>query len=131
MLAVTAALVVALGRLLRAASPEERLGALLDGIAGVFLAFIAFSKVLSPQYLVWLLPLILAAALRRARWTLTLTLVAFGLTQVLYPYAFGALARLQTWSFALVLARNLLLMALAAVFLPPPSPKAATSAALA
>jgi hypothetical protein len=131
LLAVTAALAVALGRVLRAASAEERLGALLDGIAGVFLAFIAFSKVLSPQYLVWLLPLILAAALRRGRWTLTLTLVAFGLTQILYPYAFGALARLQTWSFALVLARNLLLMALAAVILPPPSPRAAPSAALA
>jgi hypothetical protein len=119
-LAVLAALAVSIARLRRAGSPQERTCALVDGLVGLLLAFIAFSKVLSPQYLVWLLPLALLAALRRRGAALALVLAAFGLTQVIYPYSLGALARLEVWPYALVLARNLLLVALAAVLLRAP-----------
>jgi hypothetical protein len=119
-LAVLVALAVSIGRLRRAGSPQERTCALVDGLAGLLLSFIAFSKVLSPQYLVWLLPLALLAALRRRGTALALVLAAFGLTQIIYPYSLGALARLEIWPYALVLARNLLLVALAVVLLRAP-----------
>lgn len=119
-LAVLAALAISIARLRRAGSPQERTCALVDGLAGLLLAFIAFSKVLSPQYLAWLLPLALLAALRRRGAVLALLLAAFGLTQIIYPFSLGALERLEVWAYALVLARNLLLVALAAVLLRAP-----------
>jgi hypothetical protein len=119
-LAVLAALAMSVVRLRRAGSPQERTGALVDGLAGLLLAFMAFSKVLSPQYLVWLLPLAVLSALRRRGAALALLLAAFGLTQIIYPFSQGALARLEVWPYALVLARNGLLMALAAVLLRAP-----------
>jgi hypothetical protein len=90
----------------------------LCGCAAALVAFIAFGKVLSPQFMIWLIPLVPLVRGRRglaATGTLTVALV---LTQVWFPrrywdyvYAFrGADA---------VLARNLALVALLAVLLWP------------
>jgi hypothetical protein len=53
--------------------------ALLVASAAAVLAFVAFGKVLSPQYLIWLVPLL---AVTDARATLALLALALGLTQV-------------------------------------------------
>ena len=68
-------------------------------------------QVLSPQYLVWLLPFgpLLCAARRGASpW---IFLGALALTQVIYPATYSALQDLRPWACGLVLLRNALLVA--------------------
>jgi hypothetical protein len=84
--------------------------------------FVVTSKVLSPQYLLWLLPAaaaLLATAGPKRRtlsvWVGVL-LVATGLTQLVFPVFYGQLVRPGQWSGPVVLllaARNLLLVWLA------------------
>lgn len=82
-------------------------------------AFMVTSKVLSPQYLLWLLPLAAAATAvspqRSLRAWAALLLVATGLTQVVFPELYGHLTGdgELTRSVVVVLAlRNALLLAL-------------------
>ena len=100
---------------------EEPTAVLVEGMVAVLLAFMGLGKVFSPQYLVWLLPLGLVAALFRSRRAALAMLALFALTQVLYPYSYGALRRLETWSYALLLARNALLIGLGVFFALPPA----------
>jgi hypothetical protein len=76
-------------------------------------AFIALGKVLSPQYLVWLLPIVPLVRGRRGVAACILLLVAMGLTQAWFPYRYLDLAfgfdPLASW---LVVARDLTLVAL-------------------
>jgi uncharacterized membrane protein len=74
-------------------------------------AVIVFAKVLSPQYLVWLVPLV-AASWTRTRWAAVL-LPALALTQIWVPDRFRALQSLE-WPTWVLLARNLVLVALLA-----------------
>jgi hypothetical protein len=78
--------------------------------AAVLTAFVALGKVLSPQFLIWLVPLVPLAA--RAGAT-ALFLAALVLTQVWFPYRYWDLVRefdpFVSW---LVLARDLVLVAL-------------------
>ncbi len=81
-------------------------------------AFVAFGKVLSPQYLIWLVPLVPLVRGRRGLVATALLSAALVTTQVWFPVHY--------WSYAasfrlarVVLARNLLLVALlAALSLP-------------
>ena len=76
--------------------------------AAAVVAFAAFGKVLSPQFLIWLLPLVpLAGGLAAP----ALLLAALGLTQWFFPGRYGDVIALggSTW---IVLARNLVLVAL-------------------
>lgn len=93
---------------------------LVRTIAGVTLAYVAFGKVLSPQYLIWLLPLVpLIPGRRGVAATLTL-LAALALTQVLFPATqFAALVRIDPVLVAVLVARNGLLLVLLAVILLP------------
>ena len=76
-------------------------------------AFIAFGKVLSPQYLVWLIPLV---PLVRSRSAQVLFVAALVLTQVEFPARYWQLAHDLRPSIAVVvLARDLVLVALAAL----------------
>jgi uncharacterized membrane protein len=70
------------------------------------LVVILVNKVLSPQYLVWLLPF---AALLPSRQSLLL-LVIVVLTVLLYPLGFGALVSVQAPAVIALNARNLLLV---------------------
>lgn len=89
--------------------PEART-LVLASLAGVA-AFAAFDKVLSPQYLVWTLPL-LALSLAWRRWALAATLaLATLLTLVEFPANYLALLRQQSFQVWLVVARDLLLVA--------------------
>ena len=80
--------------------------------AAAVAGFLVFTKVFSPQYLVWLLPLVVAAGGALA---LALTAVAVVLAQVWF-FHYGALFRLE-WPVWLLLARDLALVALYGVLL--------------
>jgi hypothetical protein len=81
--------------------------------AAVVCAFIAFSKVLSPQYLIWLIPLVPLVRGRRGVAAAVLFVASLVLTQLWFPrhyldLAYGFDPR-ASW---LVLARDLVLVAL-------------------
>jgi hypothetical protein len=79
-------------------------------IAASVAAFIAFGKVLSPQYLVWLIPIMPLVASGIGAVTSSLLVVALVMTQLEF-YDSDHVAHLGTVSW-LVLARNLVLVAL-------------------
>jgi hypothetical protein len=76
---------------------------------------IAFGKVFSPQYLVWLLPLVPLVGGRRGLWASGTLAVAAGLTQIWEPYRYGDLQRLAGLESSLVFVRDLVVVALAAM----------------
>jgi uncharacterized membrane protein len=81
--------------------------------AAAVTAFVAFGKVLSPQYLVWLIPLV---PLVRSRLAQTLALTALVLTQVEFPARYWQLANdLRPSIVGVVLARDLVLVGIAAL----------------
>jgi Glycosyltransferase family 87 len=79
-------------------------------------ALVAFDKVLSPQYLIWLVPFVPLARGRHGIAASGLLLLALGLTQTYFPAHYWALALLyrSPWSWYL-LGRDLVLVALAGV----------------
>jgi Glycosyltransferase family 87 len=74
-------------------------------------AWAAFGKVLSPQYLLWLVPLV---ALARRVAPGALLLAALGLTRAVYPDRYDALVDFQSTPIFLLVARNAVLVALTA-----------------
>jgi hypothetical protein len=89
------------------ATPER----LALAAATAVVAFVTFGKVLSPQFMIWLVPLVALAGGLAAP---ALLLAALGLTQWFFPGRYGDVTDLggSTW---IVLARNLVLIALFAV----------------
>jgi hypothetical protein len=81
-------------------------------------ALVAFDRVLSPQYMIWLVPIVFLVRGRRGILAGGLVLVAFALTQTWFPghYWSLALGHAAPWSWYL-LARDLALVAIAAVLL--------------
>jgi hypothetical protein len=79
-------------------------------------ALVAFDKVLSPQYLIWLVPFVLLVRGARGIVAGGLLFLALGLTQTWFPWHYWRLAldHASPWSWYL-LARDLALVALAAV----------------
>ena len=88
--------------------------ALLAAAAAVS-ALVAFDKVLSPQYLIWLAPFVLLVRGGRGIVAGGLLFLALGLTQTWFPWHYWRLAtdHAAPWSWYL-LARDLALVALAA-----------------
>jgi uncharacterized membrane protein len=86
--------------------------------AAALVAFIALGKVLSPQFLIWLVPLVpLVAGLRGLRASALLA-AALLLTQAWFPTRYWQLAReLGSLPSGLVLARDLVLVGLLVVLL--------------
>ena len=85
-------------------------------VFALLLALMTFSKVLSPQYFIWILPL---WALVGARHLLPAVLGAFALllTQVEFPARYWLLLNMEPLTLAVVIVRNLLLLALFCVVL--------------
>jgi hypothetical protein len=83
-------------------------------------AFVAFGKVLSPQFLIWLIPLVPLVRGRRGLAASAVLAVALVLTQLWFPYRYWDLAlrqdALASW---LVLARDLVLVLLVVVLAMP------------
>jgi uncharacterized membrane protein YqaE (UPF0057 family) len=104
---------------LRVAARRDATGAttLVDASLAALLAFVALGKVLSPQFLLWLMPVAALAAGRRAWIALVSLAVASGLTRGWFPDRYRLLVfhfdELASW---LVLARDLVLVGLLAVF---------------
>jgi uncharacterized membrane protein len=90
---------------------------LLAASVAAVCAFIAFGKVLSPQFLIWLLPLAPFLFLRRAYLQLGLYAAALVVTQLWFPYRYWEVANLQRAAW-LVFLRDLLLVALFLSILP-------------
>jgi hypothetical protein len=96
----------------RPASAEE----LVRWSAAALVAFVALGKVLSPQFLIWLAPLVPLVAGRRGLYGSALLAVALVLTQLWFPYRYWELAlEFDGLASALVLARDLVLVALLVV----------------
>lgn len=112
LVACIVAIAAGMARALRrdaAAGPQ----ALVAGFAATLTAIVAFGKVLSPQYMVWLLPVVLLLPGRRGRLAVAATAIAMGLTQLVFPLLYTDLversAPLPLW---LLVTRNALLVAL-------------------
>ena len=103
-LAITLVLVVALVYW-RGPDDDARL---VTAFAAVVTAFTVFGKVLSPQYLTWILPFVPLAAGRRGLYAAGTLLAALALTQ---PYSYGGRVLDFDWTVWPLLARNLLLVA--------------------
>jgi uncharacterized membrane protein len=106
------------------ATPER----LVRYSAACVAAFVAFGKVLSPQFLIWLLPLVPLVRGRRGLAASAVLALALVLTQLWFPYRYWRLALQQdaiaTW---LVFARDLVLVALVVVLAMPRREPARTS----
>ncbi len=100
---------------------------LVRACAAAVCAFIAFGKVLSPQFLIWLVPLVVLVRGRRGLAAGALFALALLLTQLWFPFRYWDLAlhfaALPSW---LVLARDLVLLALLAVLVWPLQPRLGT-----
>ena len=90
---------------MRGRQSPERLVAASAAAVG---AFVAFGKVLSPQYVIWLLPLVVILDAVRARIALAALLVALGLSQI--EFAYGDQLKVGAWPVWCLLPRNLLLV---------------------
>lgn len=111
-------LVVTARRIFRTPSEEQRNLAVVSGLVVLLAGLFVFGKVFSPQYMTLLLPLGLIASLHLPGRSPLVLLLALVLTQAIYPFAFVLLDFDQYASpgfGALVLARNLLLLAWAAM----------------
>jgi Glycosyltransferase family 87 len=88
----------------------------LVAAAAAVCALVAFDRVLSPQYLIWLVPFVPLVRGSRGFLAGGLLLLALGLTQTWFPWHYWALAlgHAAPWSWYL-LARDLTLAALAVV----------------
>jgi hypothetical protein len=95
--------------------PADRDRLVRAGAAAVC-AFIAFGKVLSPQFLIWLLPLVPLVRGRRGLLASGVLAGALVLTQLWFPYRYWELAlEFDPAASWLVLARDLTLVALLVV----------------
>jgi uncharacterized membrane protein len=93
--------------------------------AACAVAFVAFGKVLSPQYLLWLVPLVPLVRGRRGLVASALLAVALVLTQAWFPRQYWDYATdLDRGVAALVVARDLLLVAILAVLVSRPRARA-------
>jgi uncharacterized membrane protein len=93
---------------------------LVTACAAAVVAFVALGKVLSPQFLVWLVPLVPLVRGRRGRVATGLLGAALVLTQLWFPYRYWDYVReLDGTVNAIVLVRDLLLVALLVVLLRP------------
>jgi hypothetical protein len=109
----------------RGPASRERL---VRACAAAVCGFVAFGKVLSPQFLIWLVPLVPLVRGRRGLAASTLLAVALVITQVWFPFRYWDLALefdpVASW---LVLLRDLVLVALFVVLIAPRGGAAAAS----
>jgi Glycosyltransferase family 87 len=113
LLVVLAAIWVAAAR--GPATPER----LVRYAAASLVAFAAFGKVLSPQFLIWLLPLVPLVRGRRGLAASGLLALALLLTQVWFPIRYWDLVAFEAFPSWVLLARDLVLLALLAVLIAP------------
>jgi hypothetical protein len=93
--------------------------ALVRASAAAICAFVAFGKVLSPQFLIWLIPVVPLVRGRRGLWASVLLLAALVLTQIWFPFRYFRLALdFEAGLSWVLLARDLVLVSLVLLLLP-------------
>jgi hypothetical protein len=97
------------------ATPER----LVRYAAASLVAFAALGKVLSPQFLIWLLPLVPLVRGRRGLVASGLLALALLLTQIWFPIRYWDLVAFDAFPSWALLARDLVLVALLAVLIAP------------
>jgi Glycosyltransferase family 87 len=96
-----------------ARGPATTVGLVRSSAAAVC-AFVAFGKVLSPQFLIWLIPAVPLVRGRRGLWASALLLVALVLTQIWFPFRYFRLSLdFEAGLSWVLLGRDLVLVALA------------------
>ncbi len=91
-------------------------GALVRASAAALTVFVAFGKVLSPQFLIWLIPVVPLVRGRRGLLASGLLAAALVLTQLWFPFHYWKLATdFDATASWLVLTRDVVLVALAVV----------------
>ena len=91
-------------------------GRLVCASAAALCAFVALGKVLSPQFLIWLIPVVPLVRGSRGLWASGLLLTALVLTQLWFPYRYFRLATdFEPGLSWLLLGRDLVLVALTAM----------------
>jgi uncharacterized membrane protein len=92
-------------------APEPAARVLVVSTTTVLAVIIALGKVGSLQYLVWVLPLgVLDALAAGDRVGLALLLATLTAAQVVFPLSSAAAESMRSWPYAIVLARNVLLL---------------------
>jgi hypothetical protein len=104
-----------------ARGPANRERMLTLGAAAVC-AFIAFDRVLSPQYLIWLAPMVVMVPGRRGLAAMAMVACAMCLTQLWYPLHFTQLKAFQPLEVWAVVGRDLILVSLFGVLAWPDVP---------
>lgn len=124
----TAALIVLLGAIawslwigLRRARPPGDARLFVAACAATTVALLVCGKVLSPQFLVWLLPVAFVVAGRYGPATFALTVAAMLLTLAYFPHRYWDLVALHEGPIALLVLRDSVLIALLAACWPRPS----------
>lgn len=84
------------------------------GAAAILSIALVFGKVLSPQYLLWLLPTTMLVEGRRGRIACTLTVCALIATQAYFPSRMAAIQNFDLLPIIILACRNALLVALTA-----------------
>jgi Glycosyltransferase family 87 len=108
-----AALVLVYALYLRGRPSADRL---LTACAAALVAYVAFTKVFSPQYLVWLFPLVPLVGGRAGLRAGVLFAAVVGMTQIWEPYRYYDYYTTFTWWLAwLVIVRDLLVVVLLVV----------------
>jgi Glycosyltransferase family 87 len=87
--------------------------------AAALLAYMAFGKVLSPQYVIWLLPFVCVLDGQTGKLARMGYLICALLTSTLYPRSFHQLCEYQNQAVLVLVARNLALIGLFAILLGP------------
>ena len=122
---VTVALVVAIAVtyavLLRRARPPADARLFVAAVAATMAALLAGGKVLSPQFLVWLLPAGFVVSGRYGAATAWTTLAAMVLTQAYFPSRYFDLVDFQAPAIGLLVLRDAVLLVLVALAWPRPA----------
>jgi hypothetical protein len=107
----TLALLISAALILRLAARRPTRDGLVLAALAITLAFVVWSKVLSPQYVVWLLPLAAVAAGHGHRLAPALVAAAALTTQLWFPANYFDVVFQHAWAVVAVGVRNLLLLA--------------------
>jgi uncharacterized membrane protein len=103
--------------------------ALVAAAAAAVCAFVALGKVFSPQFLIWLVPLVPLVRGRRGLAASTILAAALVLTRGWFPYHYFDYVEFETSVWALVVARNVELLALVVLLVARPQKERDATAA--
>lgn len=121
LLGLLAAIAISLSIGLRRARPPGDARLFMAASCASVVALLVGGKVLSPQFMIWLLPVAFLVTGRYGRATFALAIGAMLLTVLYFPYLYWDLVALDPWAIAILVARDACLIGLLAACWPRPS----------